>query len=140
MTVAVIDRIEEMTSSTIPDHELKVEWYSGTGAGGQHRNKHQNSCRITHIPSGIVVTSQTRSRQNSLDLAMKSIQEQVDNIVTNQYNSTIASNRKQQVGSGMRGDKIRTYRFQDDTVQDHITGRRAKCVAVLKGNFDQLWN
>jgi protein subunit release factor A len=71
---------------------------------------------------------------------MKSIQEQVDNIAKTQYNSTIASNRKQQVGSGMRGDKIRTYRFQDDTVQDHITGRRAKCGTVLKGNFEILWN
>ena len=71
---------------------------------------------------------------------MKSIQEQVDNIAKTQYNSNIASNRKQQVGSGMRGDKIRTYRFQDDTVQDHVTGRRAKCNTVLKGNFELLWN
>ena len=71
---------------------------------------------------------------------MKSIKEQVDNIAKTQYNSSIASNRKQQVGSGMRGDKIRTYRFQDDTVQDHITGRRAKCNTVLKGNFELLWN
>jgi protein subunit release factor A len=71
---------------------------------------------------------------------MKSIQEQVDNIAQTKYTSSIASNRKQQVGSGMRGDKIRTYRFQDDTVQDHITGKRAKCGAVLKGNFEILWN
>jgi peptide chain release factor 1 len=141
VTVAVIDGSEQTSKGVlIPHSDLKIEWYSGTGAGGQHRNKHQNSCRITHIPSGIVVTSQTRSRQNSLDLAMKSIQEQVDNIAKNQYTSSIASNRKQQVGSGMRGDKIRTYRFQDDTVQDHITGKRAKCGPVLKGNFEILWN
>jgi peptide chain release factor 1 len=71
---------------------------------------------------------------------MKSIQEQVDNIAQRQYNNSIASNRKQQVGSGMRGDKIRTYRFQDDRVQDHITGKTVKCASVLKGNFEQLWN
>jgi peptide chain release factor 1 len=124
----------------IPYSDLKIEWYSGTGAGGQHRNKHQNSCRITHIPSGIVVTSQTRSRQNSLAEALETIQKQVDNIRQNQYNSHIASNRKSQVGSGMRGDKIRTYRFQDDVVKDHVSNATASVKKVLNGNFDLLWN
>jgi peptide chain release factor 1 len=140
VTVAVIDRMTEIESVTIPPNDLKVEWYSGTGAGGQHRNKHQNSARITHIPSGIVVTAQCRSRQNSYNEAMAEIQQRVDQIQTNQYNNTVAGNRKLQVGSGMRGDKIRTYRFQDDRVQDHLSGKTAKCSAVLKGNFDLLWN
>lgn len=141
VTVAVIDGGEQTSKGVlIPYCDLKIEWYSGTGAGGQHRNKHQNSCRITHIPSGIVVTSQTRSRQNSLSTAMQDIQQQVDNIATTQYNSTIASNRKQQVGSGMRGDKIRTYRFQDDVVKDHITEQSASVKKVLAGNFDLLWD
>lgn len=140
VTVAVIDRIEGIRPSSIPDCDLRVEWYSGTGAGGQHRNKHQNSCRITHIPSGVVATAQCRSRQNSLDLAMADIQQRVDNITQRQYNSNIASNRRAQVGSGMRGDKIRTYRFQDDVVQDHNTGKRSSVKRVLNGNFDLLWN
>ncbi len=139
MTVAVIDRMEENGSSAIPEKDLKIEWYSGTGAGGQHRNKHQNSCRITHIPSGIVVTSQCRSRQNSLTEAMAEIQQRVDTAAKRSYNSNIASDRKRQVGSGMRGDKIRTYRFQDDSVQDHVTGKRATCSQILKGNVDLLW-
>lgn len=139
MTVAVIDRMEENESSAIPEKDLKIEWYSGTGAGGQHRNKHQNSCRITHIPSGIVVTSQCRSRQNSLTEAMAEIQQRVDTAAKRSYNSNIASDRKRQVGSGMRGDKIRTYRFQDDSVQDHVTGKRATCSQILKGNVDLLW-
>jgi peptide chain release factor 1 len=140
VTVAVIDAAESQRAVAIPDTDLKIEWYSGTGAGGQHRNKTQNSCRITHIPSGIVSTSQTRSRQNSLRLAMTAIQEQVNNLAKTAYNKDIAIDRKQQVGSGMRGDKIRTYRFQDDRVQDHLTGKAAKCSAVLKGNFELLWN
>lgn len=139
VTVAVIDRIEGIGPSTIPENDLRIEWYSGTGAGGQHRNKHQNSCRITHIPSGIVATAQCRSRQNSLNEAMLTIQNQVDNIKQNQYNKSIASDRKQQVGSGMRGDKIRTYRFQDDVVKDHITNRTSSVKKVLAGNFDLLW-
>ena len=140
VTVAVIDRIEGIGPSSIPDYDLKVEWYSGTGAGGQHRNKHQNSCRITHIPTGLVATSQTRSRQNSYNAAMADIQHQVDTMASRQYNNTIASDRKNQVGTGMRGDKIRTYRFQDDQVQDHITGKVASTKRVLAGNFDLLWN
>jgi peptide chain release factor 1 len=140
VTVAVIDRIEGITSSSIPDCDLKVEWYSGTGAGGQHRNKHQNSCRITHLPTGLVATAQTRSRQNSYALAIQNIQEALDTEAKRQYNSNIASTRKVQVGTGMRGDKIRTYRFQDDRVQDHVTGKTASTKRVLAGHFDILWN
>lgn len=139
VTVAVIDRMTETESVIIPDSDLRIEWYSGTGAGGQHRNKHQNSCRITHIPSGVVVTAQCRSRQNSLDSAMSELQLRLDTEAKRSYNNNIAINRKSQVGSGMRGDKIRTYRFQDDRVQDHISGLTAKCITVLKGNFDLLW-
>lgn len=140
VTVAIIDAAESQRAVAIPETDLKIEWYSGTGAGGQHRNKTQNSCRITHIPTGVVATAQTRSRQNSLRLAMITIQEHVDNLAKTAYNKSIASDRKQQVGSGMRGDKIRTYRFQDDRVQDHNTGKTSKCSAVLKGNFESLWN
>jgi len=139
VTVAIIDDTENPRVVTIPDTDLRIEWYSGTGAGGQHRNKHQNSCRITHIPTGTVVTAQTRSRPSSLAQAMQTVQETVDNLVKTSYNSSIASDRRQQVGSGMRGDKIRTYRFQDDVVKDHITDRTASVKKVLAGNFDLLW-
>ena len=62
----------------LTEDQFRFEWFSSTGGGGQHRNKHQNSCRITHIPSGIVATAQTRSRQNSLEQAMSNIQTQLD--------------------------------------------------------------
>lgn len=137
MTVAVID--ESTPKIKVSDADLKIEWYSGTGAGGQHRNKHQNSCRITHIPTGITATAQCRSRQNSLDQALSTIHKSVDNLVKNKYNNEIASDRRQQVGSGMRGDKIRTYRFQDDVVKDHITEKTASVKKVLAGNFELLW-
>jgi peptide chain release factor 1 len=139
VTVAVIDRTTEIGSVAISKNDLKIEWYSGTGAGGQYRNKHQNSCRITHLPTGIMVKSECRSRQNSLDSAMAELQQRIDSEAKRQYNNNIANNRKEQVGSGMRGDKIRTYRFQDDIVQDHLTGKRASCSQVLKGNIDHLW-
>jgi peptide chain release factor 1 len=139
VTVAVIDRVEAIEASTIPSIDLKVEWYSGTGAGGQHRNKHQNSCRVTHIPTGLVATAQTRSRQNSYNLAVQTITDLVDKQTKNYYNTNIANTRKTQVGSGMRGDKIRTYRFQDDVVKDHVSNKTSSVKKVLAGNFDLLW-
>ena len=87
-----------------------------------------------------MATAQCRSRQNSLDQAKTTITEQVENIARNKYNTEVASDRRQQVGSGMRGDKIRTYRFQDDRVQDHITDKTASVKKVLAGNFDLLWS
>ena len=137
VTVAITDPTE--VAIKVADSDLRIEWYSGTGAGGQHRNKHQNSCRITHIPSGTVATAQCRSRQNSLDQALSTIHKTVDKQVQNQYNNSIANDRKQQVGSGMRGDKIRTYRFQDDVVKDHVTNKSTSVKKVLSGNFDLLW-
>ena len=138
VTVAVID--PDLPQIEISPTDLRVEWYSGTGAGGQYRNKHQNSCRITHIPSGIVATAQCRSRENSLAEAKGAIVARVNEIVKKQFTDGLAQNRREQVGSGMRGDKIRTYRFQDDRVQDHRTEKTATVSSVLKGNFDQLWN
>lgn len=123
----------------VPLTDLRIEWYSGTGAGGQHRNKHQNSCRITHIPSGVVSTAQCRSRQNSYNEALDTLQQRIAQNVERVYNTHIAEDRKQQVGSGMRGDKIRTYRFQDDTVKDHVSGKSSSARKVLAGNFDLLW-
>ncbi len=137
--MAVIDAAESQRAVAIPSIDLKIEWYSGTGAGGQHRNKHQNSCRLTHIPTGIVVTAQCRSRQNSYEQALSEIHRRVIDQTKSIMESGVAQNRRQQVGSGMRGDKIRTYRFQDDRVQDHITGKVASTKKVLQGNFDILW-
>jgi peptide chain release factor 1 len=139
VTVAVIDTSAPLIKVTIPTSDLKIEWYSGTGAGGQYRNKHQNSCRITHLPTGTTAKAECRSRTNSLNQAMSELDSRIDSELKRLHNSKVADNRRTQVGSGMRGDKIRTYRFQDDSVQDHITGCRAKCSAVLKGNIDLLW-
>jgi len=123
VTVAVIDS-KAVSQVEFNKQDFKIEWYSGTGAGGQHRNKHQNSCRITHV-SGIVVTAQCRSRENSLNEARTTILERLNQSHLGRVSGEEAANRKKQVGSGMRGDKIRTYRFQDNTVKDHLTGKQA---------------
>jgi peptide chain release factor 1 len=70
---------------------------------------------------------------------MAEIQRRVDELFQRQYNNNLATDRRRQVGSGMRGDKIRTYRFQDDRVQDHLTNKTASAKQILSGNFDLLW-
>ena len=137
VTVAIIDPQEKKVE--IKESDFKIEWFSGTGAGGQYRNKHQNSCRITHIPSGEAATAQCRSRQNSLNEAKQNLIEILKRKNYIEIKNIIAADRKQQVGSGMRGDKIRTYRFQDDIVKDHITGKSASVKQVMRGYFDLLW-
>jgi len=138
VTVAIID--PEVTVIEFNERDCSIDWFSGTGAGGQHRNKHQNSCRIVHIPTGITAVAQCRSRTNSLTEAMGIIQKRLDEAVRTKYNKAIAQDRKTQVGSGMRGDKIRTYRFQDDKVLDHVSNKTASVKKVLAGNFDLLWS
>jgi peptide chain release factor 1 len=123
----------------IRDEDFKLEWFSGTGAGGQHRNKHQNSARITHIPTGMVETAQCRSREASKRDAMDKLISRVKELANTCHHGSVSSTRKAQLGSGMRGDKIRTYRFQDDTVTDHVSGKRANLTKVMNGYFDKLW-
>lgn len=121
------------------ERNFKIEWYSGTGAGGQHRNKHQNSCRITHIPSGEIVTAQCRSRENSPDQAKTEMLARLNEVARSGHQREAAADRKAQVGTGERGDKIRTYRFQDNSVKDHRTGKSAPVDRVMAGNFQLMW-
>ena len=138
VTVAVVDPLA-VKSVVFNERDFKVEWYSGTGAGGQHRNKHQNSCRITHLASGTVATAQCRSRENSFEEAKASVLSRLNRGQSAAAYQELALNRKNQVGSGERGDKMRTYRFQDNTVKDHRTGKQAQTDKVLAGNFHLLW-
>jgi protein subunit release factor A len=87
----------------------------------------------------MVATAQTRDRINSKRLALTDIEKRVNNHFSSIAAKGQSDNRKSQVGSGMRGDKIRTYRFQDDIVTDHKTGKRDSVRKILSGNFDLLW-
>lgn len=119
--------------------DFEIEWYSGSGAGGQHRNKHQNSARVRHVPTGIVRTAQTRRRETSLREAMAAITEVLDAMASGRAADTLNGVRNDQIGSGMRSDKRRTYRFQDGLVRDHVTGKTSQVERVMAGGFDRLW-
>lgn len=138
VTVAVLDTMES-NKITLTARDLVVEWFSGTGKGGQHRNKHANSCRLKHIPTGLVTTSQTRSRVNSYAnalQAMESMLQQQHILTVNSQDNLV---RKNQIGSGQRGDKIRTIRFQDDQVVDHRNGKTISARDFMMGKMHVLW-
>lgn len=121
-----------------PD-DFGVEWYSGSGAGGQHRNRHMNSCRLKHLPTGIVRTAQTRSRENSHAEAMAAMVVELDRLAAGHVHGTANAARRDQVGSGERSDRRRTWAFQRDLVEDFVTGRSMRCRDALAGRVDRLW-
>lgn len=121
------------------DHTYSYRWYSGTGAGGQHRNKHQNCLELTHIPTGIRQIANGRDRASNEAFAMAEIQKKIDAMYNAGMSSKENKERSAQIGSGMRGDKRRTYRFQDDTVIDHVTNKSTSCSRAMRGNISSLW-
>lgn len=139
VTVAVLDA-EEIKSSKIDDKDLRIEWFSGTGAGGEYRNKHQNSCRLIHIPSGLSAIAQTRSRDSSLTQARTELSNRLQATNTQLIQSHRNDTKRGQIGSGQRGDKIRTIRFQDDQAVDHRTGKKIKAKDYMRGGMYKLWN
>lgn len=135
VTVAITSEVK--LEFTINEADVKIEWYSGTGCGGQHKNKHQNSCRLTHLPTGVVSTAQTRSRENSYKLAFDSLKTKVEEAGNASISNKAAELRSKQIGTGQRGEKIRTYSLQHGIVKDHRTDRQVAVDLILKsGKFD----
>jgi len=121
------------------EHDFHVEWFSGTGKGGQKRNKSQSCCRVYHLPTGLVESRQGRSRENNFNDAKSALIILLDDATNNEQHENKAAIRKGQVGSGMRGDKRRTYRFQDDQVADHENNSVGSVKQVMRGHHDILW-
>lgn len=142
VTVSVLDG-----GSPAPDHpaarreasDFHLEWYSGSGAGGQHRNKHMNSARLRHGPTGLVVTAQCRKRPNSEAEARAEMEARLNALLAADGHKAVNGDRSAQIGCGARADKRRTYRFQEGIVTDHVTGRSGKVDRVLNGGIDRLW-
>lgn len=121
------------------DSAYAVEWYSGSGAGGQHRNKHQNCCRLRHLPTGLVESQQGRNRIDNERNARQSLCARLDAMAAESAMAAAGSDRRSQVGSGQRGDKARTIRFQADEAIDHASGKRIRAADYMRGHMDRLW-
>lgn len=119
--------------------DFAYRWFSGTGKGGQHRNRHANCLELTHIPSGLSVKAQGRLRPSNEREAMDSLLVKLDQRRDSEDHAATNQIRSAQVGSGMRGDKVRTYRFRDDSITDHVSGKSTTCISFMKGNITALW-
>ncbi|MDR1391607.1 MAG: peptide chain release factor 1 [Clostridiales bacterium] len=139
VTVAVLPEAEDVEVNINVD-DLEFDTFRASGAGGQHVNKTESAIRITHVPSGIVVSCQAeRSQHKNRDCAMKMLRSKLYEMKQREQGEKIASNRKMQVGTGERSEKIRTYNFPQSRVTDHrINLTLYKIESIMNGDLDEL--
>ncbi len=138
VTVAVLPEVEEVEISINPT-DLQIDTYRAGGAGGQHVNKTESAIRITHLPTGLVVECQDeRSQHKNKDKAMKVLRARLYEQSVREQEAEIASERKAQVGTGDRSERIRTYNYPQGRMTDHRIGLTLyKLEAILNGDLDE---
>ncbi len=138
-TVAVLPEADDVEIDINPN-DLQIDTFRSSGAGGQHINKTSSAIRITHLPTGMVVECQDeRSQYKNKDKALKVLKSRLLKVEQDKLNAEIAQDRKSQVGSGDRSEKIRTYNFPQSRITDHRIGLTLyKLDDVLNGNLDEV--
>ena len=138
-TVAVLPEAEDVEVDKYPN-DLQIDTYLSGGAGGQHVNKTESAIRITHIPTGLVVQCQDeRSQHKNRDKAMRVLKSRLLELYQSKAAEAEADERKSQVGSGDRSERIRTYNFPQSRVTDHRIGLTLyKLEAFLDGDMDEV--
>lgn len=138
-TVAVLREAEEVDVAIDPK-DLQIDTYRASGAGGQHVNKTESAIRITHLPTGLVVECQDeRSQYKNKDKAMKVLRSRLYDMERQKQTEATAAERRSQVGSGDRSQRVRTYNFPQGRVTDHRVGLTLyKLDAVMDGDLEEL--
>jgi peptide chain release factor 1 len=139
-TVAVLPEVEDVEIE-IHDKDIRIDTFRASGSGGQHVNKTDSAVRITHFPSGIVVTSSEKSQHVNRDKAMKNLRVRLYDMQRQMKDDARSDSRKSQVGSGDRSERIRTYNFPQGRVTDHRIGLTLHSLPqILEGDIDPLLN
>jgi peptide chain release factor 1 len=138
-TVAVLPEAEDIDIDINPA-DLKIDVYRSSGAGGQHVNTTDSAVRITHLPTGIVVACQEeRSQIKNRAKAMKVLKSRMLDAMVSEQNAKMAADRKQQVGSGDRSERIRTYNFPQGRMTDHRIGLTLyRLDAIMAGDIGEI--
>ena len=138
-TVAVLPEAEDVEVEINPN-DLRIDTYRASGAGGQHVNRTDSAVRITHIPTGLVVTSQDqRSQIQNREKAMQVLKSRLYDLQRSQQEGEYASRRRLQVGTGDRSERIRTYNFPQGRVTDHRIGLTLyKIDEIMEGHLDEI--
>ena len=138
-TVAVLPEAEDVDVAIDPS-DLRIDTYCASGAGGQYVNRTETAIRITHLPTGIVVQCQDeKSQLKNKEKAMKVLRARILDKARQEQEAAVAADRRSQVGSGDRSERIRTYNFPQGRVTDHRIGLTLhKIDAILDGDLDEL--
>ena len=140
-TVAVLPQVEDV-DFRLDMNELKIDTFRSSGAGGQHVNKTESAIRVTYLPTGLVVECQDeRSQYKNKDRALQIMRAKLYEREREKQHAALAAERKSQVGSGDRSDRIRTYNFPQNRVTDHRLsgeGRSFNLENIINGNLDPL--
>jgi peptide chain release factor 1 len=137
-TVAVLPEAEEVDID-IPAQDIRIDTMRASGAGGQHVNTTDSAVRITHIPTGIVVTSSEKSQHQNRARAMQVLRARLYDLERSRRDAARAAARKGQVGSGDRSERIRTYNFPQGRLTDHRIGLTLyRLDQVMQGDLDEV--
>ena len=139
VTVAVLPEMDNVDFDIL-DSDLKIDTYRASGAGGQHINKTDSAIRITHLPTGIVVACQDeRSQIKNREKAMRILQSKIHDLYQSQLENEQKANRKSQVGTGDRSERVRTYNYPQGRVTDHrVNISSYDLEGILNGNIDEF--
>lgn len=141
VTVAVLVEADEVELEISPT-DLKIDYFRASGAGGQHINKTESAVRITYLPTNVVVECQDeRSQHKNKDKAMKILRSRIYEAMQSEQEAKIASERRTQVGTGDRSERIRTYNYPQGRLTDHRIGLTLyRLEDVLNGNLDEVFD
>jgi len=137
-TVAVLPEAEDVDIN-IPATDIRIDTMRASGAGGQHVNTTDSAVRITHLPTGIIVTSSEKSQHRNREIAMQVLRARLYDLERQKADDARAASRKSQVGTGDRSERIRTYNFPQGRMTDHrINLTLYKLDQVLSGDLDEI--